>query len=74
MLMFLVGILSGLLQYFPKNRVILIQKLGAEKKVLWPLSPRGGGDKALMARPLREDFFLASLSDSVRLSVHRVHP
>ena len=67
-----VGILSGLLQYFPNNRAILVQKWGAEKKlsksvsdyfmtrkkkVLWPLSPRGGG-KALMARPLREEFFL----------------
>ena len=29
-----------------------------EKKILWPLSPRGGGGKALMARPLREEIFL----------------
>ena len=28
-----VGILSGLLQYFPENRGILVQKLGAEKKL-----------------------------------------
>ena len=48
------GILSGLLQYLSKNKAILVKKLGAEKngkirfrlfyekKVLWPLSPRGG--------------------------------
>ena len=29
-----VDILSGLLQYFPKNRAILGQKLGDEKKLL----------------------------------------
>jgi len=28
-----VGILSGLLLYFPKNRPILVQKLEAEKKL-----------------------------------------
>ena len=27
-----VGILSWLLQYFPKNRAILFQKLGVDKK------------------------------------------
>ena len=27
-----VGIFAGLLQYFPKNRAILAQKLGEEKK------------------------------------------
>ena len=53
-----VDILSGLLQYFPKNRAILGQKLGDEKKLLkyvsgyfmtkntkknlLPLNPRGG--------------------------------
>ena len=28
-----VGILTGLLQYFPKNRAILVQKLGEEIKL-----------------------------------------
>ena len=66
-----IGILSRLLQYFPKNRAekefvkirfqLFYDKKKKEKKVLWPLNPRGGGGKALMARPLREDFFAASL-------------
>ena len=52
-----VGILSRLLQYFPKNRAILFQKLGAEKNgqnlfpaILWKnkkksmaINPEGGG-------------------------------
>ena len=29
-----------------------------EKKVLWQLSLKGGGGKALMARQLREELFL----------------
>ena len=76
-----VGIFTWLLKYFPKNRAILVQKLGEEKKwsksvsgylktkknFLWPLSPRGGGSKALMARPLREElFFAASLIYDVK--------
>ena len=65
-----VGISSGLLQYFPKNRAILVQKLGAEKNcqnpfpaILWQkksslaIYPERGGGKALMARPLRKDYF-----------------
>ena len=40
-----VGILSGLLQYLPKNRAILVQKLGAEKKL------------SESVRPLREELF-----------------
>ena len=27
----IIGIFTGLLQYFPKNRAILVQKLGEEK-------------------------------------------
>ena len=69
-----VGTLSGLLQYFPKNRAILVQKLGADKKLSKSVSGyfmtkkkipmaikpegKGGGGKALMARPLREELFL----------------
>ena len=71
-----VGIITWLLQYFPKNRAILVQKLWGEKKLSkpffdcfktkkkiqkkkfrWPLSSRGGG-KALVARPLVDEFFL----------------
>jgi len=33
-----VGILSGLLQYFSKNRTILVQKLEAEKKLFKSVS------------------------------------
>jgi len=33
-----VGILSGLLQYFPKNRTILVQKLEVEKKLFKSVS------------------------------------
>ena len=71
----LVGILSGLLQYFPKNRAIFVQKLGGRKKLSKSNSGyfmtkkkqkkrsnghlvRGGGGKALMAQPLREELFL----------------
>ena len=69
----LVGILSGLLQYFPKNKAILVQKFGAEKNcqnplpaILWlkknpmTIKPEGGGGKALMAINGRT-FFPASL-------------
>ena len=65
-----VGIFTWLLQYFPKNRAILVQKLWGEKKLSksvfgyfktkkkfqWPLRLRGGG-KALMAWPLVEELF-----------------
>ena len=52
------NILSGLLQYFPKNRAIIVQKLGAgkklsksvsdyfmtkKKKFQWPLILKGQG-------------------------------
>ena len=73
-----VGIFTWLLQYFPKNRAILVQKLWGEKrcqnpflailrlkkiqkkKFRWPLSSKGGGGKALVARLLvaRTFFFL----------------
>ena len=70
-----VGILFGLLQYFPKNRAILVQKLGTEKKlsksvsgflmkkkILRPLSPEGGGG---LNGPVikRKNFFAASLNE-----------
>ena len=66
-----VGIFTWLLKYFPKNRAILVKKLGEEKNcqnsfpaILWlknhtaikPERGRGGGGKALMARPLRTFF------------------
>ena len=75
-----VGILSGLLQYFPKNRAILLQKYGAEKKIVkirfrlfyrkkkfYGRSARGReGGKTLMARPLREELsFAASLTSLI---------
>ena len=34
-----VGIITGFLQYFPKNRAILVQKLGEEKKNCQSLVP-----------------------------------
>ena len=76
-----VGIFTCLLQYFPKNRAIFVQKLWGEKKlskpvfgyfktkkkkIRWPLSSRGeGGVKALMAWPLVEDFFFFAASLTV---------
>ena len=46
MLKFVGSILSGLLKYFPKNRAILVQKLGEEKKEKkssMAIKPEGGG-------------------------------
>ena len=43
-----VGILIGMLQHFPKNRAILVQKLGAEKKLSESVSG-GRGEKSYMA-------------------------
>ena len=74
-----VGIFTWMLQNFPKNRAILVQKLCGEKKLSksvfsyfktkkkkkfrWPLSLRGGG-KALVAWPLVDElFFAASLRE-----------
>ena len=57
-----------MLQYFPKiggrkkncQNPIFMTKKNENIKVLWPLSPRGGGGgKAFMARPLREEMFFA---------------
>ena len=67
-----VGIFTWLLQYFPKNRTILVQKLWGEKKlsksvfgyfktkkkVPMAIKLEGGG-KALMAWPLVEELFFA---------------
>ena len=62
------GPLSRLLQYFPKNRDILVQKLGGRKKLSKSVSGycmtkksmaiKGGGGQAFMA--LRENFFLVN--------------
>ena len=71
-----VGIFTWLLQYFPKNRAILVQKLWGEKKLSKsvfgyfktkkkiqqkkvPMATKleGGGGKALVARPLRDELF-----------------
>ena len=65
-------VLSRLLQYFPKNRAILVQKLGAEQNrqnpfpaILWlkknKKKPMAYG-KALMARPLRKELFFGFLN------------
>ena len=67
----LVGKFTCVLQYFPKNRAILVKILWGEKKLSnsvfgslrrkkkfrWALSSRGGGVKALMAWPLVEELF-----------------
>ena len=55
---------TGLLQYFPKKRAILVQKLGEEKKSVFGyfmtkrnptfIKLGGGGGKALIALPLRK--------------------
>ena len=78
--------MSGLLQYFPENRAILVQKLGAEKKwskpvsgyfmakkthkkILQPLSQRGGGglnDPTIK----RRTFFAASLNKAEMVDIH----
>ena len=80
------GIFTGLLQYFPKNRAMLVQKLGEEKKLSTSVSSylktkkrkssyghlaRGGGGKALMALPLREDIFFCGFPYSLeRTTIH----
>ena len=63
---------KGDLQYFPTNRAYLSPKIGERKKLSKSVSgyfttkkkknptaiePEGGGGKALMARPLRKNFF-----------------
>ena len=69
--MFVEGIFTWWLQYFSKNRAILVQKLLGEKKFSvilkdfkkkfpWPLSSRGGGVRPFMAWPLVEEFFFAA--------------
>ena len=71
-----VGISTGLLHYFPKSRAILVLNLGEEKKcqnpfpaiwrlkkikkVLWPLSPSGGGKASKRKEPF---IFAASLKE-----------
>jgi hypothetical protein len=73
-----VGIFTWLLQYFPKNRAVLFQKLWGEKKlsksvfsyfkkkkkkVPMAIKLEGGGGKALVVWPLVDElFFAASLS------------
>ena len=52
-----VGIFTWLLQYFPQNRVISVQKLGAEKKIVKIRFRLGKPQKKvppLMAGPLRK--------------------
>ena len=69
-----VGIFTWLLQYFSKNRAILVQKLWGEKSYQNPFSAKykkkvpmaikleREGGKALIAWPLvEESFFAASL-------------
>ena len=56
-----VGIFTWLLQYFPQNRVISVQKLGAEKKIVKIRFRLGKPQKKvppLMARPFFETLFL----------------
>ena len=76
-----VGIFTWLLQYFPKNRAILVQKLWGEKKlsksvfgylrlkqekkVPMAIKLEGGGGRALVARPLVDELFFSA---SLRLS------
>ena len=60
-----VGIFTCLLQYFPKNRAILVQKLWGEKKLSKSVygyfktkKKLGGGGKALMTWPLVKELFI----------------
>ena len=77
-----VGILTWLLQYFPKNRAILVQKLWGEKKlsksvlailrlkkkVPMTIKLEGGEGKALMAWPLVDElFFVSSLNHKQKM-------
>ena len=73
-----IGIFTCLLQYFPKNRAILVQKLGKEKKLTKSVSgylktkkkkvpvaiqPEGGGGVRTNGLAIkRRTFFAASLT------------
>ena len=54
----------------PFSAILRLKKM--LKKFRWPLSSRGGAGKALMARPLVEDFFCGFLYFLLILGAHYI--